>query len=249
VSVRLVWLGQSGFLIEAEGLRILVDPFVSDHEGRLIPAPPLDLVADGIDWLLVTHEHLDHLDLPFVELLAARSPAVQVVLPAPVAADVMLPIAADRVHGVTAGERVELGGLSVLAVPAVHKISVDEEYSSDRFLGFVLECPQTTIYHAGDTILTDELFDDLRGLRPDVCLLPVNGRDWFREQAGLVGNLDGREAVALAVELGARLLVPMHWDGFAGNTVDPEAVVAEARRADAPLHVTILHRLLPLDLP
>jgi L-ascorbate 6-phosphate lactonase len=249
VSVRLVWLGQSGFLVEAEGLRILVDPFISDYEDRLIPAPPLESVADRIDWLLVTHEHLDHLDLPFVELLAARSPAVQVVVPAAVAADTVLPISADRVHGIAVGGRIELGGVSVLAVPAVHKISVDQEYSSDRFVGFVVECPQTTIYHAGDTILTDALFDDLRGLHADVCLLPVNGRDWFRERAGLVGNLDAREAVALAVELGARLLVPMHWDAFAGNTVDPETVVAEARRADAPLHVAVLHRLLPLDLP
>jgi L-ascorbate metabolism protein UlaG (beta-lactamase superfamily) len=131
----------------------------------------------------------------------------------------------------------------------VHKLTTSDEYNDERFLGYVIEAPPTTIYHAGDTILTDDLFESLQDVRPTVCLLPVNGRDWFRERDGLVGNLDAREAVALAVSLGSQMLVPTHWDAFAGNTVDPETVVAEARRADAPLHVTVMRRLLPLDLP
>jgi L-ascorbate metabolism protein UlaG (beta-lactamase superfamily) len=245
VSVHLTWLGQSGFLIEVGGLRILLDPFVSDHPDRLVPPPPLELVADGIDWLLVTHEHLDHLDLGFVEILASRSPGARIVLPAAVAADTPLPL---PVEGVTAGERIELGAASVLTVPAVHKLEASDEYNDERFVGYVVDAPPTSIYHAGDTILTDELFASLRELRPTVCLLPVNGRDWFRERDGLVGNLDAREAVGLAASLGAPMLIPTHWDAFSGNTVDPETVVAEARRADAPLHVTVPRRLLPLDL-
>jgi L-ascorbate metabolism protein UlaG (beta-lactamase superfamily) len=246
VGTRLTWLGQSGFLVETAGLRILVDPFVSEHPARIVPPPPLELVADGIDWLLVTHEHVDHLDLEFIDTLAARSPGARVVLPAAVAADTKLPLQAE---GVEAGQRVQLGGVSVLAVPAVHKLATTDEYNDERFVGYVLEAPPSTIYHAGDTILTDELFESLQDVRPTVCLLPVNGRDWFRERDGLVGNLDAREAVALATSLGANTLVPVHWDLFVGNTVDPETVVAEARRADAPLHVTVLRRLLPFDLP
>jgi L-ascorbate 6-phosphate lactonase len=246
MGVRLTWLGQSGFLVEAGGVRVLVDPFVSDHPDRLVPAPPLDLVAEDIDALLVTHEHLDHLDLAFVELLAARSSDARVVLPAAVAAETTLPLPAE---GVAAGQRVQLGTLSVLAVPAVHKVDVAGEYNDERFLGYVLEAPPTTIYHSGDTVLTEELLASLRDLRPTVCLLPVNGRDWFRERAGLVGNLDAREAVGLAAALGAPLLVPMHWDAVAGNTVDPGTVVAEAQRADAPLHVLVPRRLVPFDLP
>lgn len=144
-----------------------------------------------------------------------------------------------------AGER----PVSVLAVPALHALTTSDQYTDSRFLGYVLETPQANVYHAGDTIPTDTLIAALRDIRVDVCLLPINGRDWFRERDGVVGNMDAGEAVALTVELGARLLVPTHWDGFAGNTVDPETVVAEARRADAPVHVAILHRLLPFDLP
>jgi L-ascorbate metabolism protein UlaG (beta-lactamase superfamily) len=144
---------------------------------------------------------------------------------------------------------VQLGSLSVLAVPAVHKLDVAGEYNDERFLGYVLEAPPTTIYHSGDTILTEDLLASLQDVRPTVCLLPVNGRDWFRERAGLVGNLDAREAVGLATLLGAQLLIPVHWDGFVGNTVDPGTVVAEAQRADAPLHVLVPRRLVPIDLP
>jgi L-ascorbate 6-phosphate lactonase len=245
MTVRLTWLGQSGFLVEVGGLRILIDPFVSDHPDRLVPPPPLELVADEIDWLFVTHEHLDHLDLGFVEILATRSPGARIVLPAAVAAETPLPLPVD---GVVAGQRLELGAASVLVVPAVHKLQATDEYNDERFVGYVVEARPTTIYHAGDTILTEELQASLREVRPTVCLLPVNGRDWFRERAGLVGNLDAREAVGLAASLGAAMLIPTHWDAFSGNTVDPETVVAEARRADAPLHVVVPRRLLPLDL-
>ena len=79
------WLGQAGFRIDLDGVRCVVDPWASPHEARLVPPPPEELTADGIDWLLVTHEHLDHLDLPLVRLVLERSPATRVVLPAPVA--------------------------------------------------------------------------------------------------------------------------------------------------------------------
>src|SRR5689334_22049142 len=82
-AVDLTWLGQVGFLVETAGLRILVDPWLSPHEGRLVEPPPLDLVTERIDAVLVTHEHDDHLDLPFLRQLAERSPATRLILPAP----------------------------------------------------------------------------------------------------------------------------------------------------------------------
>ena len=62
VTPVLTWLGQAGFLVEAGGARLLVDPFFSEHEGGMFPPPPIDVFGARIDRVLVTHEHLDHLD-------------------------------------------------------------------------------------------------------------------------------------------------------------------------------------------
>src|SRR5207248_3269286 len=106
----LTWLGQAGFLIEAPAARILLDPFLSEHPARLYPPPRYESLATGIDWLLVTHEHLDHLDLDFVPVLAKRSPELRVVLPAPLSRLLDGHIEPDRISGVAPGDSLELAG-------------------------------------------------------------------------------------------------------------------------------------------
>ena len=108
----------------------------------------------------------------------------------------------------------------------------------------MLELEGVTLYHAGDTIVTDALRSALAPLEVDVALLPVNGRTHYREARGLVGN-GPRDAVDLATEIGASVLVPIHWDLFEGNAEWPGRVVDAAVEAGAPLHVVTLRRGVP----
>jgi L-ascorbate 6-phosphate lactonase len=161
-----------------------------------------------------------------------------------------------RTVGVQPGESHDLAPTVQLeVVPAWHGVEIADAYSPGRgedglarFVGYVIRSPQLTIYHAGDTLVTDELRDALAGRGIDVALLPINGRDYYRERTGLIGNMDAREAVRLAQELGVRVLVPMHWDLFAGNTVRPGSAVDEVP-GDAGLHVLVPARFTPLPLP
>ena len=235
------WLGQASFLFEAGGKRILVDPFFAEHEARLSPPLSLDEFGSRIDWVLITHEHLDHLDPFSLREVAARSPGVTVVAPRPIADQVPGAVLVDR------GDRLELPGAgAVTVVPAVHGVEVADGYHDDpRFVGYVLELDGVTLYHAGDTLASDSVRAALAPLGVNVALLPINGRTYYREQAGLVGNLDARDAVALATEIGARVLVPIHWDLFDGNTEWPGHAADVAAEAGAPLHVLILRRGVP----
>ena len=147
------------------------------------------------------------------------------------------------------GDTLDLDGLDVRVVPAFHGVTMDDAYGDGsaidgrpRFVGYVLG-GAGRLYHAGDTIVTDALTAALEPLGVDVALLPVNGRDEEREARGIVGNMDAREAVELALAVGATLLVPIHWDGFAGNTVPPGAA---ADAAAGRLHVTVPARFVPL---
>ena len=249
VAPVVTWLGQSGFRFDCGGRRILVDPFFADHEARAYPPPPLDVHGAGVDWLLVTHEHLDHLDRASLPRIAERSPDLAVVAPEPLRA-MVAELADVPFHGVRPGDSLELPGAgSARAVPAIHGVEVADAYGDGgdppRFVGFVLELDGVAFYHAGDTIVTDAVRDGLAGLRVDVALLPVNGRTYFREQQELVGNMGFRDAVALAAELGAETLVPTHWDLFPGNSERPGAAADEAWATGAPLHVLTLSRERP----
>jgi L-ascorbate metabolism protein UlaG (beta-lactamase superfamily) len=246
MTVVLTWLGQAGFLVEAGGARLLVDPFLSEHEGRTFPPPPIDVYGARIDRVLASHEHLDHLDLPTLRGVAERSPGVVVVAPEPLRDMVEgLPF-----EGVRPGDRLDLpGGVAVRVVPAVHAVHTADGYSEGgdppRFAGYVVEAEGVAIYHAGDTIGDDRVLAGLDGVRVDVALLPVNGRTYFREREDLAGNLGPRDAVALAAHVGASVLVPLHWDLFAGNTERAGAAADAAAEAGAPVHVMTLSRERP----
>jgi L-ascorbate metabolism protein UlaG (beta-lactamase superfamily) len=239
------WLGQATFLLEAGGARLLIDPFFSEIEARRFPPPPLDDYGAKIDRVLVTHEHLDHLDPDSLRAIAARSPGVEVIAPAPLREMVEdLPF-----HGVRPGDRLDLpGGVEVRVVPAVHAVHPRDGYSQGdppRFVGYVLESDGVAIYHAGDTIADDIVLAGLEDVRVDVALLPVNGRTFFRERQDLAGNLDARDAVALAAHCGASILVPIHWDLIEGNTERAGAAADAAAEQRAPVHVLTLSRERP----
>ena len=101
-----------------------------------------------------------------------------------------------------------------------------EKRDAERFIGFVLECDGLTIYHAGDNNGYHGFLERLaRWPAFDLMLLPINGRDWFREQHRVIGNFTYREAAQVASAAHANLLVPYHYDGFVSNNEYPDALL------------------------
>ena len=114
-------------------------------------------------------------------------------------------------------------------MPAAHERLEKDENGRHKFLGYVVEFGNAFIYHSGDTVLYEGMVGWLRRWPIDVALLPINGRAPERRVAG---NLWGREAAQLAKDIGARLVIPCHYEMFEFNTATPDEFVMECRQLD-----------------
>ena len=83
-SAAVTWYGQSGFRIAAGDSRVLIDPFLSHRSDRRYPPPATAADFADITLVLCTHEHVDHLDLPFLREFCAVNADAPIVVPAPV---------------------------------------------------------------------------------------------------------------------------------------------------------------------
>lgn len=250
-SVAMWWLGQASIALHAAGTTVYIDPFFSEYPNRLAPPPFPPAAAPPADYILCTHEHVDHFDPQTLSGMAQASPRARFVVPLHLVEQATaLGLSAERVLGTQPGEVLHLGPITLFSIPACHGLKAPPAlYGFDfverdgkqlyRYLGYILEVGGVRIYHAGDTIVYDGLVERLREQEIDVAFLPINGRSYFREQKDIVGNMDEREAADLAAAAGVKLLVPIHYDMFAANQGRPGALVEYVQASHADLSCLI----------
>jgi L-ascorbate metabolism protein UlaG (beta-lactamase superfamily) len=238
--MHLWWLGQSGFLIQWNGRHLLLDPYLSDSlttkysttdrphlrmTERLIEPDRLTF----IDVVACTHNHTDHFDPDTLRPLLAANPSLILIVPEAnrlISAE-RLGVPPERLIGINEEQTVETAGFRLTAIPAAHETIERDERGRLRFVGYIIDCGPRAIYHAGDTLVYDALAERLARERIDVALLPINGREPAR---GVPGNMNGREAAALARQILARVAIPCHYEMFEFNTASPDEFVAECQR-------------------
>jgi len=246
-DVHLWWLGQSGFLVQWQNHHLLLDPYLSDsltHKYAATDKPHVRMTEriiaperlDFIDVVTSSHNHTDHLDketlLPLIEV----NPKMQLVVP-----EANRSFVADRLgavlefpRGLKANETKPFGVFQITAVPAAHPDLEKDEWGHDKFLGYIVQCGELNIYHSGDTLLYDGMAEKISFFRPDIALLPINGD---HPERGVAGNLNGREAAGLAKEIGARVVIPCHFEMFEFNTASPNEFINAASELHQPYRV------------
>ncbi|UOD80800.1 MBL fold metallo-hydrolase [Paenarthrobacter ureafaciens] len=250
-GLRFWWLGQAGFAFEHAGRRVLVDPYLSDslarkYAGKVFPhvrlhPVPVDPAAVlGVEAVLHSHAHTDHLDPDTVEGLLQNNSPLFVAPRARRDVAIQRNIPADRLRAVTAGDRVELGvGMSVTAVPAAHEDLEFDANGDSVFLGYILDIAGIRIYHSGDCVPYGGQVELLRNHHVDLALLPINGRDSRRLQNGVPGNMTVREAAALCQEAAIPAVVGHHFGLFDFNTVPREDAARELGEVAGDLQWTL----------
>lgn len=240
-------LGQTGLKISNDSLCILVDPYLSDSVQRLdapdlvrqVPIAYDPSTLTNVDWVLITHEHMDHCDPHTIPALAEASPQACFLAPEPVRRQLReWGIAETRIMAATM-DWIELGcELKVRAVPAAHPRILLGHDDQPRAVGYLVERGPQRVWIAGDTSVCEELIQYLQALLPiHTALLPVNEDNFYRRRRGIVGNMSVREAFGLAAELNIKQVVPVHWDLFEINSTSPEEIKAVYRAYHWPFHL------------
>lgn len=244
---RLWWLGQSGFLLQWQGIHVLLDPYLSDSLTRKYSQTDkphvrmTELVMDPaqlsfVDVATSSHNHTDHLDAETLGPILARNPSLKLVIPEANRAFVAERLKIDSAMpiGLDDGGTIEVSGIRFSGVASAHESVERDEQGRVKALGYVLQFGDWSLYHSGDTLRYDGMAEKLRLFAVDVALLPINGR---APQRRVAGNLSGPEAAQLAHDMGAKLAIPSHFDMFEFNTAPPDAFIDACRRLGQPFRI------------
>jgi L-ascorbate metabolism protein UlaG (beta-lactamase superfamily) len=247
-TVKLWWLGQSGYLISCNNTHVLVDPYLSDSLTRKYknsnkPHTRMsELVIDPVQLNFInivssSHNHTDHLDGETLIPLIHANPGIRMIIPEAnrkfVTDRIKMPL--DFPTGMNDGQTVEINDVKFHGIPAAHNDLDRDERGHCKYMGYVIEIGGKKIYHSGDTVLYQGMVDLLKPLQPDLAILPINGNDPAR---GVAGNLSIDEAIELGKEIGTKLTIPCHYDMFTFNTADPSEFALKAKSQN--LNIKIL---------
>ncbi|MEP7376248.1 MAG: MBL fold metallo-hydrolase [Chitinophagaceae bacterium] len=241
------WLGQSGFLLQWNGRRVLIDPYLSDSLTKKYAATDKphtrmservirpDLLKN-ISIVTSSHNHTDHLDAETLIPLLKNNPEIKFIIP-----EANRDFVAERTKcgkdfpvGLTDGIDKTIDGFIFYGIPARHNEIERDEKGNCKYMGYVIEFGNHRIYHSGDTLWFEDMVDLLKPFAVDVALLPINGDKPERKVAG---NLDAKEAAQLGKAIGAKTVIPCHYDMFAFNTADINDFVKEAEKMRQPFKV------------
>ena len=202
--MRIEYVGHSTVGISLDGVRLLTDPVLRNRVAHLRRRGRVDARAlRGIDAVLVSHAHYDHLDLPSLEKLGKDLPIV-----VPHGLGGLLRRRSFRgILEVHAGDTLRIGGLEVRAVPAEHDGGRGPFGASGEALGYVISGSRS-VYFAGDT----DLFDGMGELgEVDVGLIPIWG---WGPTLGKGGHLDPRGAAEAVRRIAPKVAIPIHWGTY-----------------------------------
>jgi L-ascorbate metabolism protein UlaG (beta-lactamase superfamily) len=210
----LVWLGHASFLLRAAGRTLLLDPVLKGPRFlRRLAAVPLDVEALAVDYVLVSHGHYDHLDLPTLRSLGG--PSVEALVPLRLGGLVKQACPSFRVQEAGWYQAYDTGeGLRVTLVPAQHWHRRGlNDYNAALWGGFRVDWGGRSLFFAGDTGYNGHFREIREHLGPvDLALLPIGAYD--PPSLMRPSHMNPEEALQAFRDLEGGTLVPMHYGTF-----------------------------------
>lgn len=214
----ITWIGHSTMLVRMAGLTFLTDPIFSERASPVSFAGPARLVPPGVpleelppvDFVLLSHDHYDHTDLPSVQVLAKRGARFFV----PLGLGELVRGVGGDVQELDWWETADIGDVRVHCVPAQHFAGRGLTDGNTRlWAGWVVEGNDRRFYHAGDTGYFPGFKKIGERLGPiDLAAIPIGA--YSPASIMRFVHLDPKEAIQAGLDVGAKRIVGMHFGTF-----------------------------------
>lgn len=231
--VGLFWLGGGSFVLKTRKEKLIyIDPYLSDaghatlgmlkeppgDYGRMVEVP-IDPEEVRTDFVISTHDHVDHLDPWSIPAIAKANPKAKLIGPHSCCYHFLeLGVKPDRVVELNGGQSVRIDGISLTAFSTFHLSDSISFYLRENDINI---CFLSDAAYSGD--LVKEVSRDSKRYQPlDILLIAANGR---------AGNLNAENCVFFSKRLKPKVVIPMHYGMFKETHSDPLIVVRALQRS------------------
>ena len=207
--MKITWLGQAGLMFETENKIILVDPYLSDNVKNFEPKNyrrvPIDerFLKINPDVIIITHNHLDHLDKETLKYYLTENASCLVLAPNGSWQELRKFGGNSNYVLFNNGTTWTEGNITFTAVKA--------EHSDPYAIGVIIQAEGKNYYVTGDTLYNEQVFESLPKMEFEVLFLPVNG---------VGNNMNMTDAEKFAERINAKYTVPFHIGMFDTITAD-----------------------------
>lgn len=231
-QIGIFYLGQEGFIIKFHDKYIMIDGYLSDYVDRnccsenvlwkrKYPSPINPAELDFLDYVFCTHEHFDHADPETLSTVAKVNNKVKFILPPHMKnTGISYGIEENNIIPAIADKEIDFCDFKVMPIPSAHEELNKDENGNYKELGYIFNLGNISIYHSGDCCIYEGLEERLQGT--DILMLPINGRSFYKlNHDDIIGNMTAEEASLLSKHINPQLLIPMHFDLYDVNGINP----------------------------
>ena len=229
-QVAITWIGHASFFLQFAGHSVMVDPNWANWHGPVKrqrrPGLHLSEVPE-VDLVLVTHAHFDHLHKPSLKILQARE---GIVVPRG-SGKLVKRLGFPAIHEMRVWDSLRFDQLEVIHTPSHHWGARFLHDTHRDYGGYIVRAGGKSVFHCGDSAYFEGFREIGTRYDIDIALMPIGAYD---TPSGRDVHMNPEEAVRAFIDLGAKLLIPMHYGSFPlGNEPHDEPLdrlLAEADR-------------------
>ena len=213
----IVWLGHATFALRLNGTTFLTDPifFKVPFTPREVGLPLEPDKIRGVDYVLLSHGHMDHADKESLQLLARHNDFTLLApLKLPELVRDWLPELKTQEAGWYQQYQLPVDSVKVFLLPAYHWYKRGL-FDDDKYLwgSFLIQTPSTTIYISGDTGY-EAHFKEIARLFPDIDIAIMGVGAYKPVYVMQASHLNPLEALQGFHDLGAKMFIPMHYGTY-----------------------------------
>ncbi len=226
----LIWLGHASFFLRLNGKNILIDPHFYDIYSykRKTENPIAPNLFNGIDYLLISHDHADHFDPRSISLLLKNNPKMEILTGKNMRNMINTETAMQpKIQEALWYQRYEISGaadpIEITFLPNRHYSKrIFYPFNSTLWGGFMITSSSIKIYYSGDSGYAGHFKTIGELFNPDLFIVGTGAYKprWFMKD----NHMDAKDAAQAFKDTGASKMLPMHFGTFMlGNETIQEA--------------------------